>query len=146
MTPNVLAARQATAEPITHPEETTMKQTALIALLALAGFTTLPVSAAETPATPEAATATMPENLSAPGKPPCNKPGMGSGMGMGPGMGMGAGMPGKMMMGEGRHCPKAGTPCASKHDKGMSERVEQLEKRLDALQMTIELLVRQQGE
>ncbi|MDO9225095.1 MAG: hypothetical protein Q8M09_02305 [Pseudomonadota bacterium] len=120
-----------------------MKQTALIALLTLAAFTTLPATAADTPAAaPEAATAATPQNLSAPSKPPCVKPGMGPGMGMG----MGAGMPGKMMMGEGRPCPKAGTPCANKYDKGMSERVEQLEKRLDALQMTVELLVRQQGE
>lgn len=114
-----------------------MKQTALIALLALAGFTTLPATAADAPAAaPEVAAAVAPENLAAPSKPPCNKPGMG----------MGAGMPGKMMMGEGRPCPKAGTPCANKYDKGVSERVEQLEKRLDALQMTVELLVRQQGE
>jgi len=123
-----------------------MKQTALIALLALAGFTSLPVAAADAPAAPEAAVAAAPESLSAPGKPPCNKPGMGMGAGMGMGMGMGAGMPGKMMMGEGRPCPKPGTPCATKYDKGMSERMEQLEKRVDALQMAIELLVRQQDE
>lgn len=117
-----------------------MKQTALIALLALAGFTALPVSAADVPAAPETTAVAAPENLSAPSKPPCNKPGMG------PGMGMGMGMPGKMMRGESRPCPKAGTPCATRGDKGLSERVEQLEKRLDALQMTVELLVRQQGE
>ncbi|MDP2432170.1 MAG: hypothetical protein Q8O33_09075 [Pseudomonadota bacterium] len=116
-----------------------MKRTILLALLTLAGFTTLPATAADAPASvTEAAAAPAPENLSAPSKPPCNKPGMG--------LGMGAGMPGKMMMGEGRPCPKAGTPCANKFDKGTSERVEQLEKRLDALQMTVELLVRQQGE
>jgi len=118
-----------------------MKQTLLIALLALAGFTALPAVAADAP-TPEAAT---PENLSAPGKP-CNKPGMG-GMGMdgmpGMGAGMGAGMRG-MMMGEGRACPKSSCDC--KHHADMSERVQQLEKRIDALQMTLEVLVRQQGE
>lgn len=114
-----------------------MKQTLLIALLTLAGFTALPVTAADAPASvTEVSAAPTPENLSAPSKPPCNKPGMGMGMGM----------PGKMMMGEGRPCPKAGSPCANKFDKGTSERVEQLEKRLDALQMTLEVLVRQQGK
>jgi len=49
-----------------------------------------------------------------------------------------------MMMGEGRACPKSSCDC--KHHADMSERVQQLEKRIDALQMTLEVLVRQQGE
>lgn len=124
-----------------------MKQTALIALLALASFTALPVAAADAPEAalaPEAAVAAAPENLSVPGKPcnkPCNKPGMG-GMGMGGMQGMG-GMMG-MMGGDGRACPKSSCDC--KHHADMGERVQQLEKRLDALQMTLEMLVRQQSD
>lgn len=112
-----------------------MKQTLLIALLTLAGFTALPAVAADAAAAPEAAKVVAPENLSAPGKP-CVKPGMGK-MGMG---GM-KGMPG-MMMGENRPCPTGSCDC--KHHADMSARVEQLEKRLDALQMTLEVLARQQ--
>lgn len=115
-----------------------MKQTLLIALLALAGFTTLPAVAADAAAAPEAAKAAAPENLSAPGKP-CIKPGMG-GMGMG-GMGGMKGMMG-MMGGDGRPCPTGSGDC--KLHKDMSARVEQLEKRVDALQMTLEVLARQQ--
>lgn len=131
-----------------------MKQTLLIALLALAGFSSLPAAADEAPAAsaPEATQAAAPDNLAAPGKP-CPKPGMGMGpgpgmgMGMGPGMGPGpamAGKPGMMMMGGGRACAKPGHGC--KMHEEMSHRVEQLEKRIDALQMTIELLTRQQAK
>ncbi len=97
-----------------------MNKTLLIALFALAGFTTLPATAAD-----PADTTPVPENLGAPSKP-CAKPGMG-------------GM--KPMMGEGRACPKA--PCNCPQHAALSARVEQLEKRIDALQMTVEMLARQ---
>lgn len=111
-----------------------MKQTLLIALLALAGFTTLPAGAADAPAAahdahaapaPEAAKPAAPENLSRPGKPCMVKGGMKG-----------------MMGGEGRPCPSGAGDC--KLHKEMSARVEQLEKRLDALQMALEVLARQQ--
>jgi len=123
-----------------------MKQTVLIALLALAGFTALPAVADTAAPAPAAIAPATPDNLSAPGKP-CIKPGMGGmpGMGAGMGAGMPPGMRG-MMMGEGRPCPKSGTPCDYKHHTDMSARLEQLEKRLDALQLTLEVLVRQQDE
>lgn len=101
-----------------------MKQTVLIALLALAGFTTLPAGAADAPAA-EAAKPAAPENLSSPGKPCMVKGGMKG-----------------MMGGEGRPCPSGAGDC--KLHKEMSARVEQLEKRLDALQMALEVLARQQ--
>lgn len=107
-----------------------MNKTLLIALFALAGFTTLPATAAD-----PADTTPVPENLGAPSKP-CAKPGMGMGAGIGPGMG---GM--KPMMGDGRACPK--TPCNCPQHAALSARVEQLEKRIDALQMTVEILARQ---
>lgn len=102
-----------------------MYKTLLIALFTLAGFTALPATAAD-----PAATAPVPENLGAPGKP-CAKSGMPMGMGMG----------GMKAMGEGRACPKSACDCP-KH-AALSERVEQLEKRIDALQMTLEVLARQ---
>ncbi len=109
-----------------------MKHTLSIALLAMAGFTSLP-AAAEVTGSIESVMIAAPDNLSAPGKP-CNK------TGMGPAAGMGAGMQG-MMMGEGRACPKSA--CGCKMHADMSHRVEQLEKRIDALQMTLEVLTRQ---
>ena len=109
-----------------------MKQTVLIALLALAGFTALPAAAADTAPAPEAAKAAAPENLSAPGKP-CPKPGMGGAMQ-------------GMMMGRGHPCPTSGAPFDCKYHSDMNARMEQLQKRLDALQMTVEMLVRQQDE
>jgi hypothetical protein len=123
-----------------------MKQTLLIALLSLAGFAALPVYAADT-AAPEAAPAaaaepaSAPDDLAAPG-PRCHQRGMGGmgGMGAMPGMG---GMHG-MMGGEGRHCPPGGGDCM--HNKAMEARMEQLEKRIDALQLTIEMLVHQPDE
>ncbi len=116
-----------------------MKHTLMIALLALAGFSSLPAAAAEDTANIESVTLAAPENMSTPGKP-CPKPGMGKGAGMGPAAGMGPGMQG-MMMGEGRACPKSS--CGCKMHADMSRRVEQLEKRIDALQMTLEVLTRQ---
>ena len=116
-----------------------MKQTLLIALLALAGFTALPATAEDASPAPAATQTAAAENLSAPGKP-CDKPGMG-GMGMG-GMGMGK-MQG-MMGGDVHACPTGSCGCKQLHD--MSERIEQLEKRIDALQMSIQMLVNQQDE
>lgn len=121
-----------------------MKHTLLIALLALAGFASLPAKA-EVTGSIDSVTLATPENLSTPGKP-CAKPGMGmgAGMGMGGGMGPASGMPPGMqgmMMGEGRACPKSA--CGCKMHADMSRRVEQLEKRVDALQMALEILTRQ---
>lgn len=108
-----------------------MKQTLSIALLALAGFIAPLAAAEEAPAAP--AQASAPDNLGTPGKKPCNKPGMGMGMGMH-----------GRMMGDGRACAKGRHDCPLHAD--MSKRVEQLEKRIDALQLTLEMLVRQQGK
>ena len=106
-----------------------MKQTILIALLALAGFTTLPAVADLVPApAPAAAKAAAPENLSAPGKP-CPKHEMG-------------GMPCLTM---GHPCPPGGAHGDCKHHADLEARIEQLQKRIDALQMTVEMLVRTQG-
>ena len=111
-----------------------MKQTVLIALLALTGLTALPAAAADpaAAAATASATAAQPENLTAAGKP-CGK---GGGMGMG-------GMPG-IMAGEGRAGVKP--PCDYKQHADINERIHQLERRIDALQTTIELLVKEPAE
>jgi len=115
-----------------------MKQTLLIVLLSLAGFAALPATAADPAPAPEAAKMAAPDNLAAPGKP-CPQHGM-------PGMPGMAGMQG-MMMGQGHPpCPAPGAHCDCKHHSEMDGRIEQLQKRLDALQMTVEMLVREQGE
>lgn len=107
-----------------------MKRFALITLLSLAGFCTLPALAADAPAPvkpatpPAAAPATM-DNLGSSGKPCKNREGMGMGM-----MGM-HGMKG----GDGHPCAS----CDCKHHTEISERMRQLEKRVDALQMAIEM-------
>jgi hypothetical protein len=116
-----------------------MNKTLLIALLAMAGFTALPTLAAESAASaPASLAAATPENLSAPGKP-CHKPEMGMGMAGMQGMGAMKGM----MGGHNRACPKSSCDCPMHGD--MSARMMQLEKRIDALQMTLEVLARQQA-
>lgn len=116
-----------------------MKTVLLIALLALAGV----VHAADAPdagkpldnLAPPAAKA--PCDTAKPPMKPCDKPGMGPGMGMGMMGGMMGGMPRK----DGPPCATGGGCDCPKH-KAMSERVEQLEKRIDALQLAIEVMAR----
>lgn len=94
---------------------------------------------AEEPVPPAGHAASTPSE--SPAAPP---PGMGMGHGMGRGMGMGP------MAAE--RCParKAGMmgmqkPCRMADDALAEKRIEMLEKRLDAMQLTLELLVRQQA-
>jgi hypothetical protein len=121
-----------------------MKQALLIAVLALAGFIAQPTLAQE--AAPEAA---APATLSATpmdslgGGKPCAKSGIKEAMPAGKGM---QEMRGMMRMGDGPGRP----PCARmaydcERHAAMKARVEQLEKRLDALQLTLEVLTRERA-
>lgn len=119
----------------------------LAGVMTLATVLALPgLARAQQPAPPaEPAASTSDET------PAAMPPGMGMRheMGMGPGMGMGMGpMAGgdrcaqrkpAMMMKMRQSCRMAGDAQADK-------RIEMLEKRLDAMQLTLELLVRQQTE
>ncbi|MFP5410149.1 MAG: hypothetical protein ACLGG6_04155 [Gammaproteobacteria bacterium] len=86
-------------------------------------------------AEPNAAAPTATPELPAPGM------GMGMGRGMGPGMGMGP------MDAERCQMRKAGMMGINSPSRTMDadKRIEMLEKRLDTMQLTLELLVRQQA-
>lgn len=107
---------------------------ALAAALALSG-----PARAEDPAPPAEPAASAPSE-----SPAAAAPRMGMGRGMGPGMGMGpmaaerCPMHRPGMMGMNKLCRMTGGDEAAK-------RIEMLEKRLDAMQLTLELLVRQQA-
>lgn len=110
-------------------------------LLTLLAMVSLPVWATEPMATPAPAQDTQVESS------PLPAPMMGMGMGMQHRMGDGPGKaPCNMRMGMGMAegkppCKGMGGKCAIQND-GLGDRVEALEKRLDALQMTLELLTR----
>lgn len=76
--------------------------------------------------------------------PPMATPGMGMGRGMGPGMGMGP-MAGARCAVRKPGMMGANRPCCM-HDDGVNaQRIEMLEKRLDMMQLMLEMLVRQQA-
>lgn len=97
-------------------------------ILALTGLLSAPVFAADpAPAAPAAPVPSAMDNLGGKGKPCKNHEG-------GPGM---------MMMKGGQPCPnKMGGGCDCKHHTEMSERMRQLEKRVDALQMALEAMAK----
>lgn len=103
------------------------------AIMALAAALALPAIAHADEAAPAAASAETPD-----------MPAPGMGRGMGPGMGMGP------MAAERCQMRRAGMmsmnrPCRTMDRDETDKRIEMLEKRLDAMQLTLELLVRQQA-
>jgi len=120
----------------------------LAGVMTLATVLALPgLVRAEGPPAPAESAASMPGEA-----PAAMPPGMGMRheMGMGPGMGMGMGM-GPMAGGD--RCAqrkpammKMRQSCRMADDAQADKRIEMLEKRLDAMQLTLELLVRQQAE
>lgn len=118
----------------------------LAGVMTLATALALPgMARAEAPAAPAEPAASMPGET-----PAAMPPGMGMRheMGMGPGMGMGMGP-----MAGGDRCAqrkpammKMRQSCRMAGDAQADKRIEMLEKRLDAMQLTLELLVRQQAE
>ena len=94
-------------------------------ILALAGLLSAPVFAADPAPAAAPAPAAM-DNLGGKGKPCKNQDG-------GPGMMMRGGQPCHNKMGGG---------CDCKHHAEMSDRMRQLEKRVDALQMALEAMAK----
>ncbi len=112
----------------------------LAGVMTLATVLALPgLVRAEGPPAPAESAASMPGEA-----PAAMPPGMGPGMGMGMGMGPMAG---------GDRCAqrkpammKMRQSCRMADDAQADKRIEMLEKRLDAMQLTLELLVRQQAD